>query len=249
MSALMEILEAGGLAPDAGPPPRPSGSGAEAARIAREVFQAPDYWWKRTQEGPTIEASWLRAFLDSILGAIGRGLLALGRLIGRVLRALFGRTIGESSGGTLLIWLLAGALLAWAVWKLLPLILEWFRRSTPPVGAVAVESEALPAAVDLRDLAIRARREGRHAEAIRLALLAMIAALEKRGLLRYDTTRTNREYRAELRPRPELAEPFGRLARIYEGVWYGRQPAGPEQAEESIRLCVSMIDGEALTPV
>ena len=104
-------------------------------------------------------------------------------------------------------------------------------------------------------VAIAAGKDGvrirltRHAEAIRLALLAMIASLEKRGLLRYDTTRTNREYRAELRPRPELAEPFGRLARIYEGVWYGRQPAGPEQAEESIRLCVSMIDGEALTPV
>ena len=46
----------------------------------------------------------------------------------------------------------------------------------------------------------RGVRHGKYAEAIRLALLALIARLEKQGLIRYDTTRTNREYQMELRP-------------------------------------------------
>ena len=87
-----------------------------------------------------------------------------------------------------------------------------------------------------------------HAEAIRLALLALIARLEKQGRLRYDTTRTNREYQRELRPTPELAACFGQLARIYERVWYGRMPAGRAEAEQAIGLSGSVIDREGLAP-
>jgi hypothetical protein len=85
-----------------------------------------------------------------------------------------------------------------------------------------------------------------YAEAIRLALLALIARLEKQGLLRYDTTRTNREYQMELRHRSELAACFGQLARIYERVWYGRVPAGRAEAEQAINLCGSVINREEL---
>ena len=87
-----------------------------------------------------------------------------------------------------------------------------------------------------------------YAEAIRLALLALIARLEKQGLLRYDTTRTNREYQMELRHTSELAACFGQLARIYERVWYGRVPAGRAEAEQAISLCGSVINREDLAP-
>ena len=203
------------------------------------MFQGPDFWWKRIEPGPTPETSWLRSVLKSILQALGRAWDAVWELIVRVLRFLFGRMPGESSGGKLLVWLLAGAILAWAIWKLSPLLLSRLGREMSPRANDVPESQALPAANYLRDEAARALRDGRRAEAIRLALLALIAALEKAGLLRYDTTRTNREYRAELRPRPDLAAQVGRLARIYEGVWYGREPAGRDQAEESIRLCIA----------
>ena len=97
--------------------------------------------------------------------------------------------------------------------------------------------QTLAEASDLFEQAGQAFRDGSHAEAIRLALLALIARLEKQGLLRYDTTRTNREYQRELRPWSELAACFGQLARIYERVWYGRVPAGRAEAEQAIRLC------------
>ena len=87
-----------------------------------------------------------------------------------------------------------------------------------------------------------------YADAIRLALLALIARLEKHGLLRYDTTRTNREYQRELRQRADLAACFGQLARIYERVWYGRASAGRAEAEQAIGLCGSVINREDLAP-
>ncbi len=223
-------------------------NGADPVRAARDVFQGPDFWWKRIETKTMPRSSVLQAVLDAILGGLGRIWRAVWDAIDRVLHLLFGGFGGESSSGTLFVWLLAGAILAWAVWKLFPLFLQGLGREAPRVGAETVASEALPAADDLRAQAAVADRDGRHAEAIRLALLALIATFEKRGLLRYDATRTNREYRAELRRRPELAAGFGRLARIYEGVWYGREPASRESSAESIRLCESLVDAEALSP-
>jgi hypothetical protein len=229
-------------------PPLRAGD-SDPAGMAREVFQGPEFWWKRieTKSMPKPPSFGLRWLLDAILKALGRAWDAFWRFIGAILRLLFGGFTGASSGGTLVVWLLAGLLLAWAIWKLLPLFLQWRVREAPRIRTDAAASEALPEAADLRTQSARAQREGRHAEAIRLALLALIAGLEQRGLLRYDVTRTNREYRAELRRRPKLAEGFGRLARIYEGVWYGREPASPEQSEESVRLCESLVDEEALS--
>lgn len=221
--------------------------GVDPVRAARDVFQGPDFWWKRLEPGPTPETSRLRRIFGAILDLLGRGWDAVWGLIARALRFLFGHSAGESSGGTVLVWIVAGAILAWAIWKLSPRIHQWLGRDAPPFRLDAFTSQALPAASDLHAEAERSLRDGRHAEAIRLALLALIAALETRGLLRYDATRTNREYRAELRPHPALAARFGQLARIYEAVWYGQEQAGREQAEESIRLCESPIDGETVT--
>ncbi|MDR3617712.1 MAG: DUF4129 domain-containing protein [Paludisphaera borealis] len=229
-------------------PAQPSAiEGVDPVGAAREVFQDSEFWWKRIEPISKPKTSWIQSILVTILDVLGRAWNAVLDLIARILRFLFGRFAGESSGGAVLVWILAGAVLAWAIWKLLPLFLQRIGRDAPVVRPDAVVSQALPAAADLRDQAVQAQRDGHHAEAIRLALLTLIATLEKRGLLRYDTTRTNREYRAELRLHPELSTRFGRLARIYEGVWYGREPAGPEQAEESIRLCESPVDGEAFS--
>ena len=115
-------------------------------------------------------------------------------------------------------------------------------------GTEGVTWQTLAEASDLFEQAGQAFRDGMHAEAIRLALLALIARLEKQGLLRYDTTRTNREYQVELRHRSELAACFGQLARIYERVWYGRVPAGRAEAEQAISLCGSVINREDLAP-
>ena len=107
--AIMEVSSALLLAEAS----RPSTSGAiDPVLSAREVFQGPDFWWKRIEPGPAPETSWLRSVLKIVLQALGRAWDAFWELIVRVLRFLFGRMPVESSGGKLLVWLLAGTILA-----------------------------------------------------------------------------------------------------------------------------------------
>jgi hypothetical protein len=227
----------------------PSGPvGADPARAAREVFQDPGFWWKRL-ETRTVSTSWLESLLMAAWDLFVRLLAKIWELIARILRSLFGIFAGDASGGTIVVWLLVVALLAWSAWKLYPAIVRWLGDSTPAPGPhEGVAGQTLAEASDLFEQAGQALRDGLPAEAVRLALLALIARLQQHGLLRYDPTRTNREYQGELRRTTDLAACFGQLARIYERVWYGRLPAGRAEAEEAIRLCGSVINREDLAP-
>jgi hypothetical protein len=226
----------------------PGGTGVDPARAARDVFQDQSFWWKRIEPRP-VSTSWFESILKSALDFSGRVLREIAELFARILRALFGVFTGKSSGGAVAVWLIVAGLLAWSIWKLYPAIVRWLRGSTPAPGAPEGASwHALAEPSQLFEQAGQALRDGMHAEAIRLALLALIARLEKQGLLRYDTTRTNREYQVELRQSSELAARFGQLARIYERVWYGRVSAGRAEAEKAISLCGSVINSEGLAP-
>jgi hypothetical protein len=226
--------------------PAAGGAGVDPAAAAREVLQGQDFWWKRI-ETRTVPTSWLGSFVDAVRDFFGRILARIRDLVEWILKRLFGLFRGGSGGGTMVIWVIVVALLAWSSLKLYPVIARWLGVSRPsPIAQGAVAWQPMAEAADLIEQAGRALREGMHAEAVRLALLALIARLEKQGRLRYDTTRTNREYQRDLRQTPELAACFGQLARIYERVWYGRMSAGPAEAEQAIRLCGSAIDGEGL---
>ena len=221
-------------------------AGSDPALAARDVFQDQDFWWKRIEPRP-VSTSWLDSILAAALDLFDRVLHAIWELLAKILRSLFSIFTGASSGGTVAVWLIVAALLAWSIWRLGPVIVRWLRGSAPaPSRQGGVTWQTLAEASDLFEQAGQAFRDGMHAEAIRLALLALIARLEKQGLLRYDTTRTNREYQVELRHRSELAACFGQLARIYERVWYGRVPAGRAEAEQAISLCGSVINREGL---
>ncbi len=223
-------------------------AGVDPGLAARAVFQGPDFWWKRI-EPRTVSASWLESILKALLSFIGRLVEAIWDLITKLLRSLFGIFTGTSSGGTAAVWLIIAAILAWAIWKLYPVIVRWLRDRQPAAATQGGGSwQALAEAADLFAQAVAACRNGHHADAIRLALLALIARLEKLGLLRYDTTRTNREYQMELRHTSDLAACFGQLARIHERVWYGRARAERAEAERAISLCESVIKREDLAP-
>jgi hypothetical protein len=221
------------------------------AVAAREVLSGPDFWWKRI-ERKTIPSSGIQSFFLAVL-ELPRKLLGM---IFDFLRDLqfwrFRFWRGDWSGGSDLVWLIAAALLGWAFWKGYPLIVRWFIAATEKAGppmAAAANWQALPEPSDLFEQAGEAFNAGKFAESIRLALLSLIARLERQGMLRYDTTRTNREYQAELRRvAKDVAATFGQLARIYERVWYGSGPAGRAEAEQAIGLCRSLINREGVAP-
>jgi hypothetical protein len=218
----------------------------DPARLARDVFQEQDFWWKRIESGSG-SVSWLESLLRAPLNFVGRILKAIVDFILNLLPNLFLGLSGASLGGTVLVCLAVVGLLVWAVWKLVPLVARWLTAAALPAGAQApVDSQALSEASALFEQAAASFRAGMCSDAIRLALLALIARLQKQGLLRYDATRTNREYQRELRRTEDIAAGFGQLARIYERVWYGRMPAGRAEAEQAMSLCGSMINREDL---
>ncbi len=230
----------------AGAPVSPPGN-VDPARAARDVFQDQDFWWKRI-EPKTISPSWFEHYLATVLDLLGRVFNAIRDILAK-LRSLFGLATGAVTGGTVVVWLIVVAFIAGSVWKLYPLIAGWLTGSGPaPSARHVVASQTLAEASLLLEQAILALGNGMYADAIRLALLALIARLEKLGLLRYDTTRTNREYQIELRHTSELAGRFGQLARIYDRAWYGRMAPDRAAAELAINLCRSVINWEGLTP-
>jgi hypothetical protein len=65
---------------------------------------------------------------------------------------------------------------------------------------------------------------GDHRQAVRYLYLSELLLLEERGLLRYNRSRTNREYLRSLQDHPQLALLLQDVIDVFDRVWYGYQP-------------------------
>jgi hypothetical protein len=119
------------------------------------------------------------------------------------------------------------------------------QRVRAPAPAPVETGKAKPAALDdllnqpqpppaaaLWKQADRLAAEGHHREAVRTLYAAVLALLHQANLIRYEPTRTNGEYAAQLRAAgqaPEaIHEPFRQLTRLFEVKWYGERACRPE---------------------
>lgn len=67
--------------------------------------------------------------------------------------------------------------------------------------------------------------EGRdYRTAVRYLYLSTLLTLDERGLLRYDRSKTNREYLRSLASQPALAAVLREVIDVFDRVWYGFQP-------------------------
>jgi hypothetical protein len=64
-------------------------------------------------------------------------------------------------------------------------------------------------------------RGGDYRSAVRYLYLSSLLLLDERGLLRYDRSKTNREYLKSVAGSPELAGPLAEVIDIFDNVWYG----------------------------
>jgi hypothetical protein len=64
-------------------------------------------------------------------------------------------------------------------------------------------------------------RGGDYRAAVRYLYLSSLLLLDERGLLRYDRTRTNREYLRTVADQPELSQPLAEVIDVFDNVWYG----------------------------
>jgi hypothetical protein len=71
--------------------------------------------------------------------------------------------------------------------------------------------------------------QGDYRNAVRYLYLSSLLILDEQGLLRYDRSRTNREYLRSVSSKPQLAKPLSDVIDVFDRVWYGFEPVD-EQA-------------------
>ena len=88
-----------------------------------------------------------------------------------------------------------------------------------------------------REEADRCLARGDQRKAVRARYRAVVGELVASGWLDDIPGRTEGEYRSEVHERhPELAAPFDELTRLFEGVWYGDEPADATTVDRVIAL-------------
>ncbi len=77
------------------------------------------------------------------------------------------------------------------------------------------------------DLALRQANElsgqGDNRAAVRYLYLSALLRLEERGLLKYDRSKTNREYLGALSEQPDVRSDLRSVVEVFDRVWYGFQ--------------------------
>ena len=66
--------------------------------------------------------------------------------------------------------------------------------------------------------------QGDYRTAVRYLYLSSLLLMEERGILRYDRSRTNREYLRSVSSHPNLASPLKSVVDVFDRVWYGYEP-------------------------
>ena len=99
--------------------------------------------------------------------------------------------------------------------------------STRDGGEPLTAARALQQAQDLS-------AAGDYRTAVRYLYLASLLRLDERGLLRYDRSRTNREYLRSVDEKPELASNLKDVIDVFDEVWYGYQPLDKNSYEHFV---------------
>ncbi len=80
--------------------------------------------------------------------------------------------------------------------------------------------------------------QGDYRNAVRYLYLSSLLILDEQGLLRYDRSRTNREYLRSVSSQPQLAGSLRDVIDVFDRVWYGFESVD----EEAYRSYVKHVD-------
>lgn len=182
----------------------------------KQILARPEFQWN---SGQAVEMpSWLGNLLDAISKFLDRLIFVLANLVyqGRIL-------------------LMIGAAI------LLLLVLFFISRTLSrslvqdaQLAAEGSEGEGMLTSKGAIQRAQTLSTQGDYRNAIRYLYLSSLLVLDEQGLLRYDRSRTNREYLRSLSSHPELANPLRDVIEVFDRVWYGFESVD-EQTYESYR--------------
>lgn len=213
----------------------------DARQIAQNVFSGEEYWWKRTSDVKSTSLigqsfSYIYEYLIAPIFKI------LADLIQWLLDQLCSRLKlprGDWSKGIPFLWTIIALIVLITVWRMVVL---FRRRSNVRVEKmVQASADILPQADLLLEQARAALAQGDRRSAIRLAFLSLLAWFQDRGQLKYDRSRSNREYQNDLRRWPESVVSFKAAAEPFERCWYGGRDLNSDQVQKVITLCGTQI--------
>lgn len=205
---LLALVASIGLAQEDGgwPAPTYDDTSAAAARDQLdEILSRPEYQWSNGAEptGPSLWDRIINQLLDFLFELLPEN-RAAANVISYVLAAV----------GIILIALV------------LALVLRSFLRNfaANPATAEDVEEEETISASAAQQQADHFSSSGDYRTAVRFLYLSALLSLDEHGLLRYDRSRTNREYLKSVSHRPVLADTLRLVVDVFDAVWYGYKP-------------------------
>jgi hypothetical protein len=177
-------------------------SGAELDPL-HNILSRPEFAWPEAPAtNPVTE--WLQKIWTSI---------------NRWLNDLFGRSFDISVDQNWLT-LIATVLLALVFYFVFRTLFIDFSREARLHSEGSEENEPLTSETAF-EKAQRLSRGGDYRSAVRYLYLSALLIMDERGVLRYDRSKTNREYLRSVAGATELAEPLGEVIEVFDNVWYG----------------------------
>jgi Domain of unknown function (DUF4129) len=166
----------------------------------REILRRPEFQW---QEGQQV--SWITDLYDRLIEFFNRFLLGATNLLYQ------GRDLIKV--GAVLLFLFA-----------LFFISRSLSRTLAQEAELAAEdgtSDEMLTSTGALKRAETLSMQGDYRTAVRYLYLSSLLVLDEQGLLRYDRSRTNREYLRSVSSKPELAKPLHAVIDVFDRVWYG----------------------------
>ena len=184
----------------------------------KEILARPEFQWQEAQ--PTAKTpEWIQRILDAIAEIMNR--ISYGIQNG----IYYGR-----------IPLVVAAVLVFIL--SLYFITRNLSRSLVREAELAAENgddDALMTSKGAMQRAQSLSGQGDYRNAVRYLYLSSLLILDEHGVLRYDRSRTNREYLRSVSSKPELSKPLSDVIDVFDRVWYGFDSVDEETYQSYVK--------------
>lgn len=188
-----------------------------------EILKRPEFQWQESQNAPALQMpDWLARLIDRILEFFSRLFVRTGTAMYQ------GRALWQVAGVILLIVVL------FFVFRNISLNLT----REAQLAAEDRGNEELLTSTGALQRAETLSVRGDYRNAIRYLYLSSLLVLDEQGLLRYDRSRTNREYLRSVSSQPGLAKPLQDVIDVFDRVWYGFESVD----EQTYQTYVTRVD-------
>lgn len=194
-------------------------SGVELTSL-HAILARPEFIWADQAPSP------LNTLLQKLLDAMGR-----------LWNRIFGDDPINLPGDTVTLFILASIILIVILAFVFRTVLNDFVKDAQVNGEENEVNEPLTSEVAFQK-AQNLSQGGDYRSAVRYLYLSSLLLMDERGVLRYDRSRTNREYLRSVANNPELSEPLGDVIEVFDNVWYGYHPV----EEETFRQYSSRVE-------